>query len=186
MTSFRCPHCQQRTISAWQKLKSNGWKPSQCSQCGGKYVPIAWFSLVPILIFAAVLYIGLRGASPFSPTGGAVILVASAVISFLVAAAIYLFTPLLRHRSAAARWDMWSFIAVFGVLAVVAALQPEAPAPKQEVIQRGPTAWHFTDRDQGEEYKARLRSQNIPFTVEMRDGKEFILVESRKAVEPKK
>jgi len=175
---FRCPHCRQKTISAWSKLKPGGWKPSACPQCGGKYLAAWWGILPAAFVFPLVLFVPFWFAH--GPIPNAVFLAMlglGAALALLVSAAVYLLiTPLLREGSAAARWDRWTWGATLAGLVVALLVMPDEWAPP-------PPTGHSTPRVSGgmsyghaeyqQEFKDALGKAGIPYTVEMKDGREF-------------
>src|SRR5262245_8853041 len=120
---FRCPHCGQKTIGVWEKLKANGFRPRQCPACGGKHVPAAWPSLLALLLFAAGLVAPFLIAGSATPVGAIFLLLAGLALGVLGIAATYVLCPLLRHGSRAARWESWSFYAALGALLLYALLK---------------------------------------------------------------
>jgi hypothetical protein len=190
---FRCPHCKQRTIGVWAKLKANGFRPSRCPQCDGKFVPAVWGTLPSLIAFAAAFVAPFIIAGAVTQTVAWMLLAAAIVLGSAAATLVYLpVTPLLRHGSRAARWDWWSWVGVIAVVAVWAAVAPSSQVDRTPVThsgerkplfgirsgapprERSTRAVHYSDPLMQEELKAALEKGGIAFGVEMQDGKEYV------------
>jgi hypothetical protein len=182
---FRCPHCRERTIGIREKLKANGFRPSACPRCGGKYVQAAWTSLpalflVPLGMFAPLLLVGV-----VSPAMMWLLLASGVVLGVLAGLAVQvLITPLLRHGSTAARWEWWSFVGAMVLLALYAALKPsppESPAAERRALELPPgyelgsMTVSQVDPALHEELKAALAKAGVRFELDrMEDGREAL------------
>ena len=182
---FRCPHCRERTIGIREKLKANGWRPSACPRCGGKYVPAAWTSLpallmVPLGMFSPLLLVGV-----VTPTTMWLLLAGGVVLGVLAGLAVQvLITPLLRHGSTVARWEWWSFVGALLLLALYAALKPsppESPAAERRALELPPgyelgsMSVSQVDPALHEELKAALAKAGVRFELDrMEDGREAL------------
>jgi hypothetical protein len=179
---FRCPNCKQRTISAWAKLSASAWKPVICPECGGKSIP-AWWGVIPAsLAFPLALFLPFT-IVPATPERIWWLLGAGLALAIVAFPAVFLITaPLLAQGSRAARWEFWSWLAlaaVIVVLGVVKVLDPTAfegasfpPVVEHGVARRGT---HMGDPADQEKLKAALTRAGVPYTLEMRDGKEFVM-----------
>jgi hypothetical protein len=190
---FRCPHCRQRTIGKWAKLKASGWWPSACPRCGGKYVPAAWGQLPALAAFFTGLLLPLAIARSATWTVAMLLLAGGLVLGLLASAAVYLLiTPLLRHGSAAARWEWWSFAGVIALLAIYAFLNGAPEPASGEVVSarklfelrsaspppgamEGSMTISQVEPELHQELKAALSKAGVRFTVEtMPDGREAV------------
>jgi hypothetical protein len=64
--SYPCPHCGQRTISAWRRLSLGPARPAVCSACG-KGVGVPWSALWLIPLALVVGKIGRFIVVGFNP-----------------------------------------------------------------------------------------------------------------------
>jgi len=56
---YKCPHCGEETISAWNKSKADFFSPAQCPLCGGAcYVSIKYRLRIvyPLILFGVVMW----------------------------------------------------------------------------------------------------------------------------------
>lgn len=117
---FRCPHCRQKTITAWAKLRTRG----ACPGCQGRFVAGSWGILLASLAMPFAMFAPMLFLFQFHPIGFPLywlVFAAGAVLAIALAAAIYLFTtPLYRKGSAGARWDAISFFAGIAAITIVA------------------------------------------------------------------
>jgi len=50
-----CPHCSQRTVSAWQKVRASSGSPARCFHCHGlSYLP-GWVHLITSATFQVIV-----------------------------------------------------------------------------------------------------------------------------------
>lgn len=181
---FRCPHCRERTVGVWAKLKANGFWPSACPRCGGKYVPAAWGQLPALAALFAGGFGPLAAAGSTAGTMGLVLLGGGLVLGLLGSAAVYvLITPLLRHGSKAARWDSRSYAGALVLFVLFAAiyLGDEEPAALQASAKLPPGyelgSMTVSQVDPGlhEELKAALAKAGVRFELDrMEDGREAL------------
>ena len=178
---FRCPHCKEKTITAWAKLKTRG----ACPACGERFVASCWGLIpsslaVPLGIFATMLlFFRPAGLPPFW-----VVLGVGVVAAFALAAGVYLFTTFLyRKGSRAARWDAISFFVFLAAIVVYAATNTErGPDGKDgffgvRLPGRAPefaSSMHYGDAAMHRSFKEALEKAGIPYRLELYDGKEFV------------
>jgi hypothetical protein len=189
---FRCPHCRQRTIGLWAKLKANGWRPDACPKCGGKYVPAAWTTVPALLMVPLGMFAPLLLAGVVTPVMMWLLLAAGVVLGVLAGLAVQvLITPLLRHGSAAARWEGRSFVAAVALLTLYAALKPsppESPAAERRPAELPPgyelgsMMISQVDPALHEELKAALTRAGVRFELgRMEDGREALRIRQDQA-----
>ena len=120
--NFRCPHCRQKTITAWSKLKTRG----ACPGWQGRFVGGSWELLlaslaVPFTMFAPFLLLRPPALPPFW-----LLLAIGAMLTLPLFVTIHLFaTPLYRKGSVAARWDAITFLTFLAVVIVVAIMNTD-------------------------------------------------------------
>jgi hypothetical protein len=112
---FRCPHCGERTIGVWAKLKANGLRPGACPACGGKYVPVVWTTLPVLALLLGGLFAPFMAGAIFYP-----LVVSVLVPGVLGACLVQLVTPLLRHGSRAGRGEWWTLAATIVLIVAYA------------------------------------------------------------------
>jgi len=52
MAAHKCPHCDQESLSWWDKYKAAKWKILFCPKCGGRLCSNPY-----ILVFYSILYV---------------------------------------------------------------------------------------------------------------------------------
>src|SRR5262245_29862682 len=57
MLNFECPHCHQRTISAWRKQWLGPGSRATCSSCGGKS-GVPWSTMNAVLPVIGAIALG--------------------------------------------------------------------------------------------------------------------------------
>jgi hypothetical protein len=181
---FRCPHCRERTIGVWAKLKANGFRPGACPRCGGKYVPAAWTSLPALLMVPLGMFSPLLLAGVVTPAMMWLLLASGVVLGVLAGLAVQvLITPLLRHGSKASRWDWWSYAGALVLFVLFAAiyLRDEEPAVQQAAAvlppgyELGSMTVSQVDPALHEELKTALAKAGVRFELDkMEDGREAL------------
>jgi uncharacterized protein (DUF983 family) len=180
---FRCPHCRERAIGFWAKLKDGA-----CPRCGGKYALSAW-ALLPALAVQTVAlfvpsYLALAGPESISVDAMWWLLAAGVALGLVVSLPLYaLIAPLYRRGSPAARRDGWSYLGVIGIVALYAALNGSRAdtigvkkpfEPAAEDYSAG-SIQLFLEPELQEELKAALKKAGVPFTLEkLADGRESL------------
>jgi len=185
---FRCPHCRQKTITAWTKLRTR----AACPDCGGRFVAGSWGMLLAVLVmpFAMFAPMFVLGSARFPLVW--LVFAVGTVLTLAVAGVIYLFaTPLYRKGSAAARWDTISFLTLVAGVTVYAMMNTDfsREAGLEEdtrTISVGPPVFsrknsdglassvHYGDAATQQALKDALDKSGIPYKLEMRDSEEFV------------
>ena len=93
MRNFRCPSCEEETITPWKKWRSSSFSPSVCSKCGTKVYASArqssaWRSFEALLVTLVVV----RGLIGFSWW---LVVIALAIVIVMETLRLYL-VPLVR------------------------------------------------------------------------------------------
>lgn len=186
---FRCPHCRQKTITAWTKLRTRG----ACPGCEGRFVAGSWGILLAVLVMPLAMFAPLF---VLRPTGFPLLWFVAAVgtaLTLALSGVIYLFTtPLYRKGSVAARWDaiiLFTFLAAVTIAAMMntdsdleAGLSREDMTPfrlgsssfPRDDAERITASRHYGDARMQQAFKDALDNAGIPYKLETRDGMELV------------
>ena len=185
---FRCPHCRQKTITAWTKLKAR----AACPDCGGRFVAGSSGVLLAVLVMPFPMFAPMFVLHSVRFPLVWLVFAVGTVLTLAVAGVIYLFaTPLYRKGSAAARWDTIGFLTLIAGVTVYAVANTDfsREAGLEEdtrTISVGPPVFsrknsdgitssvHYGDAATQQALKDALDKSGIPYKLEMRDGEEFV------------
>jgi uncharacterized protein (DUF983 family) len=182
---FRCPHCRQKTITAWTKLRTR----AACPDCGGRFVAGSSGALLAVLVMPFPMFAPMFVLHSVRFPLVWLVFAVGTVLTLAVAGVIYLFaTPLYRKGSAAARWDTISFLTLVAGVTVYAVANTDfsREAGLEEdtrTISVGPPVFsrdgvassvHYGDAATQQALKDALDKAGIPYKLEMRDGEEFV------------
>ena len=185
---FRCPHCRQKTITAWTKLRTRG----ACPSCRGSFVAGSWGILLAVLVMPltmlAPLFVLRASVYPLLW----LVLAAGTALTLALSGAIYLFTtPLYRKGSVAARWDAIAFFTFLAALTIAAmmntdfgreaGLSPDEYGPfrigrplSEDHTDRATSSMNYGDARMQQAFKDALDKAGIRYKLETREGKEFV------------
>jgi len=186
---FRCPHCRQKTITAWTKLRTRG----ACPGCGGFFVAGSWGILLAVFVMPLTMFAPMFVLRPIGyPLTWLAFAVGSA-FTLALSGVIYLFTTsLYRKGSVAARWDaiaLFTFLAAATVAALMntdfdreAGLSPHdftpfrigSSSPPRVDTERITSSVHHGHTATQQVFKDALDEAGIPYELETREGKEFV------------
>jgi len=187
---FRCPHCRQKTITAWTKLRTRG----TCPGCGGRFVASSWGFIPAVLVMPLAVLAPLVLLFQFHPVDFPLFWLAFAAGTVLAAALsgiIFVFTTLLyRKGSVGARWDAIGFFTV--VAALIVAGMMNADFDREAGLASGDMLFPFggsrardhdklitstvnySDAERQQAFKDALGKAGIRYKLETREGKEFV------------
>ncbi len=185
---FRCPHCRQKTITAWAKLGARG----ECPACGGRFVASAWGVLTASLVMPFAIFAPLVLLRPRSIESLWAAYALGGLLCIAAGVAVYLFTtPLWRKGSVVARWDAIALVTLLAA-ALVAGLRSSDFSHEAGLtdsigeIRMGAPLFSRTGPDGvthrvshgdprvQQALKEALDKAGIRYKLETRDGKEWI------------
>jgi hypothetical protein len=188
---FRCPHCRQKTITAWTKLRTRG----ACPGCGGRFVASSWGFIPALLVTPFAVLAPLVLLFQFHPFGFPLFwltLAAGTVLAAALSAIIFLFTTLLyRKGSVASRWDAIGFFTVIAALIVAGMMNadfereaglassdfmlfPFGASSARDDDMRITSTVNYSDAERQQAFKDALGKAGIRYKLETREGKEFV------------
>jgi hypothetical protein len=186
---FRCPHCRQKTITAWTKLRTRG----ACPACEGRFVAGSWGIIPAVLALPVGMYAPMLVLHPSLFAAVWLMLAAGIMLGVALAAVIYLFTtPLYRKGSVGARWDAISFFTGVAALTIAAMMNTDfgreaglesndlasfrfgSSGPPVYDAERITSSVHYGDPAMQQALKDALDKAGIPYKLETREGKEMV------------
>ena len=183
---FRCPHCRQKTITAWAKLGTRG----ACPACGERFVGGSWGFLFASLVAPVTMFVPLLFFRRLELPLLWLICMFGVALTLAVGGAIYLFTtPLYRKGSVVARWETIGFVTLVIAAASFAILNTDFSReagllPKVDLFafgghhvddpERITSSVHYGDARMQQALKDALEKAGVPYKLENRSGEEYI------------